>query len=206
MAGYAVGRESTKARATGTLRFRVGDRRRKQGVKPMSRELRFFCTDADVVRSLSELDEKEQLRYFPTVSIAPDPEPARTLTAALSLGFAQYPRIVLVARRGSEVRPRQVEPSARSPWYAFDLLQNSEAGILHLGTRNGALLTPGNFSILGRSSEALSLFKAMFRSFQKTCRRVKSYWVGSDALGLLRSGGRLAASETASRTYDLRED
>jgi hypothetical protein len=169
-------------------------------------DLNFFCTVDDAVLCMKEAEDQEPLQYHPTASATPSPEPVLTIAALGPEVLAQHEPRFLATRRGEQVRVRRVEPSSGGPWYAFDLLENPDAVMLYFGGQRGTVLTPGSVSTLGGSSETVSLFKRISRHFKKKCRRVKSYWVGPEALALLRSGWRLTVNETASRIYDLRED
>jgi hypothetical protein len=172
----------------------------------MSSELHFFCTWEDLLLCMKEVEAAEQLHYYPAVSSTPDLEPALTIGAPALDPAALKVRQLLVARRRTQVRARTLGRAIEHPWYAFDLLENPDAVMLDIGHREGEVLTPGRLSTLGQSSESISLFKNSSKHFKKKCQRVKSYWVGPEALALLRAGTRLAVNETASRIYDLREN
>jgi hypothetical protein len=174
--------------------------------KAATMDLNFFCTVADVVLCMKGTEDQEPLQYHLKESATPSSEPVLTITAVAPDVIARHERQFLASRRGDQLRVRKVEPSSGHPWYAFDQVENPDAVMLYFGSQTGTVLTPGSVSTLGGSSEAVSLFKLISKHFKKKCRRVKSYWVGPEALALLRSGWRLTVNETASRTYDLRED
>lgn len=171
----------------------------------MSVALQFFCTRQDVLECLEAAEGSESLKYYAMSSGDDAAEPWRSAAEVSS----QFPETIeahwVVARDGATLLARKIESDDGRVWYAVDQLQNPDTVLIHLGIRKGEILSPGSLSTVSRTAESVSLFKNLERHFKKRCKKVKSYWVGPEALVLLRSGWRLASSETSSRTYDLQE-
>lgn len=170
----------------------------------MSSDTNFFCTSSDILSFAAVWEALVPLHYYP-ISAEKPCIPADSLSACLhDPSFGREGQRLLISNRSIRVQAETIE-SAERKWFAYNLRKNPRAITLYLGRQEADLLTPGSLATLGKSDEALSLYKTVSKQLKKRCRRVHSYWVGPEALGLLRSGFRLAHNRTASSIYDLRE-
>ena len=172
----------------------------------MGAELNFFCTTKDILLCMREVERAERLRYYPDSSTTSCPKVAVSADEIISDITTEHGARFLVTRSHVFACPRKIEPSIGEPWYAFDLMGTPDGVMVAWGGQKKMALLPGSISALKKTTESASLFKSMSEKFKKGCRRIKSYWVGPEALVLLRSGHRLTSSETSSGLYDLRED
>lgn len=170
----------------------------------MSSDTNFFCTSTDILASAAAWEALIPLHYYP-ISAEEPCIPADSLSTCLQdPTFGREGHRLLISNRSTRVHAETIESSARE-WFAYNLRKNPTAITLYLGLHQADILTPGSLATLGKSEEAVSLYKTLAKQLKKQCRRVHSYWVGPEALSLLRSGFRLAHNRTASSVYDLRE-
>ena len=66
------------------------------------------------------------------------------------------------------------------------------------------VLLAGQIGTASGDGASLRLFLAFSRIVRSQFVKVKSYWLGSEAVQLLDSGGRLAATPNAPPEYDLK--
>ncbi|MGL4230385.1 MAG: hypothetical protein ACRDAM_09330 [Casimicrobium sp.] len=88
--------------------------------------------------------------------------------------------------------------------YALDQLANPNSVVMHLGRQLGSdYLAPSRFSTLSGEKEALEMMNRVQASVKKCASRIQSYWIGGEALQLLKSGARLSTSQKSDPKYDL---
>jgi hypothetical protein len=171
----------------------------------MANSLEFFCTADDIRTCLKAAEATQALRYYRVDAPVPDVPPEESVDACSEEIDGHAEMQLLMAREGVHVRARKVQPSGSDAGYAFDQLENPDTVMMHFGLRKAGLLTRGTVSTLGKTAESRALFLHFAKHFKKSCTKVQAYWVGPEALSLLRSGYRFTTNETASRAYDLRE-
>jgi len=172
----------------------------------MGRSLELFATTSDLISILSLAEQVQPVHYYRIHNNEPTPAPIESIAALGSKIDEARESYWLVVRAGVLVRARRVTPREADVWYSFDHSENPDSILLYIGARQGNVLTPGSIWTAGATPESHSLFKLFSKWFKKRSRRVRAYWVGDQALAMLRSGFRLTKNETASRIYDLQEE
>ena len=118
--------------------------------------------------------------------------------------FGSGPRYLLLE---NEAKPnlRAIRRNDSSDWWAIDQLLNPGSVVLTIGGSFGdRVLIRSEISTTGLSSGSTSLLNAAKRAVAKDFSRVRAFWVGPEALGLLSRGWRLTTNVAAPPEYDLR--
>jgi len=104
---------------------------------------------------------------------------------------------------GVHVQVRQVDMIDGTRYFVDELI-NSSSATLKLGFLPALnILTPGSVGTTARDGSGVNIVRQFERVIRKRFTRVKSYWVGKEALAMLRSGARLTVGEKATPEYDL---
>jgi len=172
----------------------------------MGNALELFATTSDLIESLSPVEQVQPVQYCAISSNEPTAAPVESIAALASKIDEARESHWLVTRAGVTLHARRVTTREGNVWYSFDQSQNPDSVLLYTGARQGKVLTPGRISTGSAGPEAQSLFRLFRKWYKKRSQRVRSYWVGAEALVMLRSGYRLTCNETASPIYDLREE
>jgi hypothetical protein len=111
----------------------------------------------------------------------------------------------LIVENGDEVLNMPIPQKRGGVRYAFDLHLNPRAISLSTGREIGTnILLAGQISTLGASTQAAKLFDSFVRAAKQIFTKVKSSYLGDEALRLLDCGCRLTASEKGDPLYDLK--
>jgi hypothetical protein len=179
----------------------------------MSCARHLFATAADFLPGLERFEEESRVRYIRAglfdSRIPLEVGAARDLPdfgLARSGDAGQEDRF-LVVPAGVEIAVREVPQRSGRLKFAIDQLQNPDSTIFQPGGlyRDLALIS-GEIATTGMTAAALELHRLMVRTVTKGFKRVRSYWLGAEALMLMSRGMRLTASIRSPATYDLRED
>jgi len=107
--------------------------------------------------------------------------------------------------KGTKPTPRHLDTSGNR--YLFDQLKNPDTITFTpcATSRNGALIY-GRFACASSTPTSKKLLSSARRVLGKQCTRIKTYFVGREALVLLRQGVRLTISDQSPPEFDLREE
>lgn len=166
----------------------------------MSKKLiSFFATHGDLVavaRVVAEIGPVDIV----VGGLLTDPKPVILTDIDDMIAFGAY----LVVIHGDPVNLRVVVQREGGQKYAVDQIENPHAIALQTGGRladqqliAGQLGTVGNNK---RSDELHSLFAGVMK---KRYEKIKSYYVGPEAVAMLDSGVRLSATRRSPPTFDL---
>lgn len=123
---------------------------------------------------------------------------ARGLTVASVSG-------ILIVERSAAILTREVPQRKGGPRFSIDQLNNSQSVVLRPGRMvSESILEAGQIGTVSRDPSSINLFSALRRVVNRQFVKVKSYWVGPEALRLLDAGARLATKAHASPEYDLK--
>jgi len=162
--------------------------------------LPFFATSGDLKTLLESIDELHPIRLV-RGGLLDQPLKDKLPTSKDLIPRSNY----LVINMDDFVQEEAIPQRRGGVKYALDLHLNPRAVGLFTGELIGTeILLPGQFGTLKGTSQAIGLFDAISAVTRKTFTKVKSYYLGSQAVRLLDSGCRLAASVKGDPLYDLR--
>jgi hypothetical protein len=173
----------------------------------MSSQIRFFATEHDLIPVLDAFEEIKYVRYGSYDTPAPEWYPSAM--AIPDLGVASNESAVncttfLVCREIDSLRPRQVGSLDSKKRYVFDQLINPDTITFSPGGLwREEILLYGTFASASNSLFSSQLLKVAGSALKKRCKKIKAFYVGPEAEGMLRTGKRLTIAEQASRSTDL---
>jgi hypothetical protein len=110
----------------------------------------------------------------------------------------------LAVKRGIRVVSRSVQQHRGGIKFAVDPIANPRSVVLRCGGRIGAeRLTAGDVSVATDDEEAEELFAKFSNVILRQFQKIKSYYVGPDAVRLLDEGIRLSPTTKFPPEYDL---
>jgi hypothetical protein len=164
---------------------------------------RFYATSSDLYEVCLVVSRALHLRYdcagnFPTVilhplvtPLVPDLEPLEPMTA------------FLVTPSEVPVHIRRID-GAHGTSFAIDELDNPSSATLGLGLRPAPhILTPGYVGTTAKQGAGTKIVRRYQKELARQFVRIRSYWVGPQALAMLKSGARLTLSEQTPPEFDL---
>ncbi|UIP07854.1 hypothetical protein LY632_05490 [Erythrobacter sp. SDW2] len=176
-------------------------------------KVHFFATPADISPALAEFESKLDVKFVemgvtttPNRAIylesdeIPEPGLATHETASRSKAY-------LVSRRDTKNNIRSdAAPDGQKRWNLVSA-DNEEAVILSLGGlwTTGTLL-PGLMDSMHDNPVVKELLKSFAAALKKSgFKKVKQWWVGPEAMEMLKAGKRLATTaEQSPPAYDLK--
>jgi hypothetical protein len=170
-------------------------------------QLELFCTANDFVALVDEV-QKQMAIFFALAGLFEDASVRMFKTSAdLSAAMASTEGALafLAFAEGSAVGVREVPQRKGLPRYAVDQISNPNCLVVRPGRRvDPRTLLAGQIGTASNDKDSMSLFRMFANAVRQQFVKVKSYWVGTEALRTLDSGGRLTASLAGSSEYDLR--
>lgn len=173
-------------------------------------ERHFFAKAQDLLPGFERLEQTIELQYVLTGNFDSNRltcvQHGRELT---NLGVAKSGGLVtepayLVMLRTSPVRPREIRLDHGGCRFAFDQLLNPDSVVLRCGgLYDESTLISGGVATMGKTSEAVMLQRRVSSALTKGFRRVGTFWLGPEALGLMHAGGRLTQQIGSPPEYDL---
>ena len=174
----------------------------------------FFATPKDITDALERLELKHQLKYVGTET-KPVEERTTLLKASdiQNLGIASHETGslsagYLVSLRNTPICSRMsITRSGEPRWVLYNGDNPGTMTLTPAGLWKGMLLA-GNVGTVHDDSEAQSLIR-WFQSALKAENFSKAgrFWVGQEALGILKSGGRLSTTaEQSPPEFDLQPE
>lgn len=159
----------------------------------------FFATHGDLVAIALEVMAFRKLDFV-LGGVFPEP----TLTVLKDVHDLGVCEIYLVVEHGSSVGLRSVPQRTGGQKYAVDQIENPHAIALHTGgPYTDRHLIAGQVGIVGKNRQSDDLY-ALFRMvIQKRFEKIKSFYVGPEAIAMLEKGARLSATPKAPQLYDL---
>jgi hypothetical protein len=172
----------------------------------------FFATETDLLPVFSMVEAKRCLSYtlmghiyspkivsfnsgcdLPTLSL-PAPEESAIVCPAY---------LVTEAEQAVTLRELSIYEGRRR--WAVDQLENPDStGIWHGGVYENGVLLYGRVATCSKSKIAQSLQRAFAAAIRKKFVKVRAFYVGPEASGLLDTGWRLTGAKQSPPEYDLR--
>lgn len=170
----------------------------------------FFAFPDDLLLVFARVEQKHELAYTLTGMFESPTFRSYSTGASLpALGAEAGPSSVncatyLVSPAVIQVHVRAVPQRAGGTRYSIDQLANPDTITLTLGGlhSSGALIS-GRVATASRSDSAKLLLSAFSRAIAAQFTRVNAFYVGPDAMSLLRRGGRLTHSVASPPEYNL---
>ncbi len=110
----------------------------------------------------------------------------------------------LIADRSLVIEARDVPQREGGCKFAIDQMINPETIVIRPGGMidDGCLIS-GQIGTASKDPASIDLFMTVVSEMRRRFVAVKSYYVGAEALGLLKAGVRLTANPKSPRIYDL---
>jgi len=177
------------------------------------KQILFFATPADIVPVLRQLESKAPLKFVEIGTLS-------TPNRAIYLDSSQIPdpgiathetgsqsRAYMVSNRNTKNRIRSSTTNeGETRWNLFGVDNEDSVSLNMAGVWKTGTLLPGNVSTLHETPEAQQLMR-WFRSAlkQEGFTKVERWWLGKEALKMLRGGRRLTTTaEQSPPQFDLR--
>lgn len=176
------------------------------------KQLHFFTLRPDILSVLDLVERDMALQYVPMVN-APGTMPAALYRRGADipqLGQATHASSIacdsyLVAPAHMPVLPRTIREVTGSPRTCIDQLLNPHTvALTPAGLWGADAVIAGSVGAASPSTANRELMRRFSAAFRSTSTKVKAYWVGHEAMQLLKAGKRLTASAESPRDYDLR--
>lgn len=171
----------------------------------------FFATADDLLPVLGRVDSKRSLTYTltgllesPILTAVAKGNDIPTLREKATVSDAIACPSYLVTPADASVKVRKVPQNNGGMRYAVDQLINPDSVALsHGGFFGPGILLYGRIGTVSESAIAKALFRAYGNAIAKEFVRIKAFWVGPQAVELLRQGCRLTAGAQCPKEYDL---
>lgn len=171
-------------------------------------QLEIFCTTEDLVTILDMVHRQVSLSFavaglFETATVQLFQSAADVSTFIAASGDTTLN--LLVVDSGSTVSTREVPQRKGGTRYGVDQVCNPRSVVLRPGRLvDERTLLAGQIGTASADPASVGLFSAFSGVVRKQFVKVKSYWVGPEALRILDAGGRLTSTPKAPPEYDLK--
>lgn len=196
----------------------------------MSKICYFFATRDDLLGVSEDIESSRPLRYtrFDHVTKLP-PESFASAADIPHLGIATHPsagggdtylvcdremtvkprplRTVTIAdlERASDTEKKRLMPVLGVERFAIDQLFNPDTITFDAGgIWKGNILLNGSIGSASDSKISLELMKRFISTIKSKFKKVRAFYVGPQAMDLLKKGARLTISEDSPTNYDLK--
>jgi hypothetical protein len=174
-------------------------------------QIHFFAANDDLLPVLWEVESViGHVQYVRTGNIlSPDFETFRHGADIPNLGQSDWETgstsaTFLVTKATVPVGIEKVTGTGGIQRYCLDQLLNPDSVILTpAGVWGEHFVLNGRVATISNSLTSQELMKHFLSAFRKYFAKVKAFWVGPQAMELLRAGKRLALSSQSPREFDL---
>ena len=178
----------------------------------MSKSLQFYATGSDLKPFLAAVELQRPLWYaVGGTSVKQEPEVFDSSQQLPNLGIAMMgdqnrEPFYLVTDENIAVEARAVPQRRGGMRFSFDQQANPRSIILRPGGAfQGKFLIAGQLGTCSPDEESVNLIKLFAKVLRQRFSKVRSYFVGEEALRLLEDGMRLTTSVLAPVEYDLKK-
>lgn len=171
-------------------------------------QIELFCSTTDFLSVLDSVYEQLPLSFavaglFKTADVHVFHSPSEI--SAVIANSTKHPLSFLAVGAAEAVKVREVPQRKGHSLYAVDQLVNQGSVVLRPGRAiDERILLAGQIGTASEAPESLTLFSTISKVTRKHFVKVRSYWVGPEAVRLLDAGGRLIATSKAPPEYDLK--
>jgi hypothetical protein len=165
----------------------------------------FYATPRDLRDICARVVDRIPLRFDRAGSFETATLNAIALPTEADLTTREPHVAYLLNRSEAAVSVRRLETMQGARFFVDELL-NPESATLALGHRPSvSVLTPGSIGTTSKAGEGVQIVWEFRKAMANYFTKVRAYWVGPEALALLRSGARLTLSEQSAPSFDLAE-
>ena len=119
------------------------------------------------------------------------------------MSFTNY----LIFDKGLSILIRSVPQRRGGIKYAIDPMENKPTMVLHVGGLLGSQrLISGDISVATGDKKADEIYALFAKEIRRSFEKIRSYYVGPEAVKLLDQGFRLTPTEKSPEAYDLRRE
>lgn len=179
----------------------------------MPKSLQLFATGSDMKSLLAAVESLRPLRYvLGGMSIKPEPETFNSSAHIPNLGCAMVgdqnrEPFYLIMDSALGVEARAVQQRQGEIRFFFDQQANPRSIILKPGgIYQQTCVIAGQVGTSSAEKESEDLLKVFARELRQHFSKVKSYYVGNEAIRLMDGGTRLTINVRSPIDYDLRRD
>ncbi len=171
-------------------------------------QLEFFASTEDIAHILSAVGSRLPIGFVGAGLVA-DSSMRTQITLPELLQIVAGPGgsslVFLVVPMSETIHVREILQKKGKPHYSIDQLANPKCLVL----RPGGMLNPstvlaGQIGTASENPESSELFSNFSTLMRQRFTKIKSYWVGPEALRVLDAGGRLTANVKGLPEYDLK--
>lgn len=174
------------------------------------KQVLFFALEDDLLPVLEAVERVGPLKYVRMgQSLKSEYESFTHCTEIPNLGKASSDSAstcesFLVTESPMSVNVRAVKAATGFQLYYVDQLVNPDSVTLTpAGVRGQNVVLYGRVATAAESPISQKLMKRFDSAFKKYFKKVKAFWIGPQALGLLYAGNRLTISIQSPRDFDL---
>lgn len=177
------------------------------------KRIQIFATKLDIVPLLWEIEEERPLQFVLSgISYSPDIEAMQSLADMPMLGNAEVGASIqlpsyLTADREALIKVRPIPQREGGTQYAVDQMANPQTIVFRPGgIYQGEILLAGAMGTISADVKSSEIFKLFTKVIRSQFTKIKSFYVGNDAMQLLRAGWRLTVNAQSPALYDLKWD
>lgn len=176
------------------------------------KRIEIFALEPDLRLILQQIESKQALTYTSAGSM-PTPELRQWshYVDIENMGTAEGAqtalcRAYLIVRYGTAVHAERIDQYDGKTRFDVDQLLNPNSIVFTpAGEWKRSMIIAGLFGTASSTIESQALMRLVSAAIKKSFTKIKSYWVGPQALLRFRSGFRLTMSEHSPEIYNLRE-
>jgi hypothetical protein len=174
------------------------------------KRLQFFALRQDIQTAVEAVEAQLPLEYT-RMGVFPNPH-ARAFTGVIeipSLGLADSGSAItcatyLVSKWGAPVRSRPIHQNDGSLLHGIDQLLNPDTVVFSpAGVWEGRMLLSGRFDTASDSPDSQELMLHFGKALASRYKKVRSFYVGPEAVLWLEAGRRLTGAEQSPIEFDL---
>lgn len=169
----------------------------------------FFATREDILPVLKDFETAGSVKYIPMgTDISPSYSTFTQGACIPNLGRASHASAIncesfLVCNAECEINLRSLSSNGKVR-FAIDQLKNPDTIVFSPGGEwNKEILLHGRLSTASQSKMSQALMRKFHKALRKTFVKIKAFYVGPQALSLLKGGKRLTISAQSPREFDL---
>lgn len=174
--------------------------------------MHFFAAESDMLLLIREATHLKQLNAIATGKAKKNlKDDVINLSNIPNLGNSPYSDSALnpsylVWETKNEIKSREVPQRKGGAINLVDQRDNPETIVIRPGGAHPDGIISGEISTIHASTESLELYKLFEKLIKQRFTKIKSYYVGNDAIKALSRGERLTSSTSAPTEYDLTID
>lgn len=175
----------------------------------MTSSIQFFASRCDIEGVLGRIEAETKVRYCRAgTTLNSDIETWESCSEIPDLGQAAFGEQnqcmhYLIVPNDAEIRNSKVSRRDGTHAYSVDQRHNPQSISLRPGGVFENALIAGQVGTVSDDHQSIELMKHIVREMKRQFAKVKSYYIGPDAMSMLDAGMRLTASTASPRAYDL---